>query len=395
MKDPSHSTAFVVGIGVFADGLKELEDLVVALGDAAELAIVLLPQLDATTCSMLPDLLRRQSSLPIIEVTTIESLEAGCVYLCPVEALIELRGNVVVTRRINPDQAKSSLDHFFNALARELGERSAGVILSSSTDDGSTGLLALGAAGGLTFAVEADSDNARTTSTADYILPAEKIASIIAVHAALWKRIDRLQRELATTREHLEKASPSRSVRDAPSRNLWPASLEQEADRILLSDSASIATIVLDNDLHIRSFTPEAATLYVLSSADIGSPLQTTAHIAVDMPAFPKDFSCVTDWPIEDEVETLDGRWLLRRIQPYMDETNCPCGLVVTFYEFTEQHRLRMRLAAAHAVTKLLADADSFETVIPKVLNALRVSLSAEACLLWRVDNRGELLNCV
>ncbi|PAY17549.1 hypothetical protein CKO51_21035 [Rhodopirellula sp. SM50] len=174
-----------------------------------------------------------------------------------------------------------------------------------------------------------------------------------------------------------------------------PPLIRSDSDQTDLLDSLNIATLFLDNQLKIQRFTQGVAALYQLSSTDIGRPLQSVTHFAVEMPPYPGDVTLVANAPVEDEVETQDGRWFLRRVQPYADDTTGRDGLVVTFYEVTEQHQLRMRLAAAHAVTKLLADADSFETVIPKVLKALRSSLSAEACLLWRVDAQAEFMTCV
>jgi PAS domain S-box-containing protein len=174
---------------------------------------------------------------------------------------------------------------------------------------------------------------------------------------------------------------------------------QSDSDRQNLLDSTNIAILFVDDEMEIRSFTPGVTAIYNLIPTDIGRPLGHTTHRAVDMPAFPADSSRVENWPIEDEVETQTGRWFLRRIQPYMNANNERNGLVVTFYEFTEHKKLRMRLAAAHAVARLLANAESVEAVLPSVLKALRESLEAEVCLLWLVNERGgkrdKFLTCV
>ncbi|QDV26501.1 PAS domain S-box protein [Aureliella helgolandensis] len=201
--------------------------------------------------------------------------------------------------------------------------------------------------------------------------------------------------ELLSMNEELQSANEELETSKEEIQVVLGRIAQSESDQRNLLDSTKIATLFLDNEMHIRSFTPGVTSLYNLISTDIGRPLRHITHTSVEMPPFPDDLSLVGDLVVEDEVETQDGLWYMRRIQPYVNERKQRDGLVVTFYDITEQKKLRMRLAAAHAVTQLLADADSFETVIPRVLNALRVSLSAEVCLLWRIDSRGEFLNCV
>ena len=49
-------------------------------------------------------------------------------------------------------QLNLAIDHFFESLAQECGSRAIGVILSGSGSNGTRGLRAIKAAGGLTFA---------------------------------------------------------------------------------------------------------------------------------------------------------------------------------------------------------------------------------------------------
>ncbi len=164
---------------------------------------------------------------------------------------------------------------------------------------------------------------------------------------------------------------------------------KSDSDRQNLLVSTNIAILFVNDEMEIRSFTPGVTALYDLIPTDVGRPLHHITHAAVDMPSYLADSTRVGCWPIEDEVETQSGHWFLRRIQPYMNGHNERDGLVITFYEITEQKKLRMRLAAAHAVTSLLAEAESVEAVLPTVLKALRESLEAEVCLLWLVNERG------
>lgn len=201
--------------------------------------------------------------------------------------------------------------------------------------------------------------------------------------------------ELLSMNEELQSANEELETSKEEIQTVLGQIAQSEANQKNLLDSTRIATLFLGNDLRIRSFTSGVTALYNLLPTDVGRPLQHITHTSVEMPPFPDAQTRLDKLPVEDEVETQDGRWYIRRIQPYVTDQKPSDGLVVTFYEITEQKKLRMRLAAAHAVTKLLADADSLEAVIPKVLKALREAMSAEVCLLWRVDERGEYLSCV
>ncbi|MCM2374301.1 PAS domain S-box protein [Aporhodopirellula aestuarii] len=407
MSDQSHFTPCVVGVGVSADGVEAFQKLVAAFDDAADMAIVLAPHVDPETRSQLHNFLCNQTSLSIVEVSDREEIAAGCVYISPSQSLLELDGdNAIIAHPESSNLEANSIDHLFYSIARQRGEYAVGVILSASESDGTFGLNSISDAGGMTFAHNAESAMGAMgaiTTVADFVMPAAKIAATIRKQFAQWKKIEQLQRKLSAASMRLEQLTQPVEQQSNDNGLVMPPAkghvspvraAPSESDQSYLLDSTNIATLFLDESLCIRSFTPGVTSIYHVTSNDVGRPLQTVSHTATAMPPIPNAVSLVKNGPVEDEVETQDDRWFLRRIQPYGDETNRD-GLVVTFYEITEQHRLRMRLAAAHAVTKLLADADSFETVIRKVLNALRVSLSAEVCLLWRVDERGEFLKCV
>ena len=200
--------------------------------------------------------------------------------------------------------------------------------------------------------------------------------------------------ELLSMNEELQSANEELETSKEEIQAALDRIARSDMDRQNLLDSTKIATLFVDDDLHIRSFTSGMTAIYNLIPTDVGRPLLHTTHTVIDMPVYPAEPAKVEQWPIEDEVESQSGRWFLRRIQPYLAADNRRDGMVVTFYDITEQSRLRMRLAAAHGVASLLADADSFETVIPQVLSTLRKSLAAEACLLWLVNDQSQELQC-
>ncbi len=192
--------------------------------------------------------------------------------------------------------------------------------------------------------------------------------------------------ELVSMNEELQSANEELESSKEEIQTALARIAQSESDQRNLLHSSRIATLFVDDKLNIRSFTPGVTDIYNLIPTDMGRPLADITHAAVEMPGYPPDPTNVQQWPIEDEVETQAGQWFLRRIQPYTDDNGRNDGLVLTFYDITEQKQTAMRLATDNAVTSLLAEAESFEEVIPEVLRAIRVSLEAEACLLWLVE---------
>jgi PAS domain S-box-containing protein len=126
--------------------------------------------------------------------------------------------------------------------------------------------------------------------------------------------------ELETSREEIQSAN------DALART--------NSDLENLLTSTRIATIFLDEGLNIQRFTPAVTEIYNLISSDTGRPLSHITHGAKAMPPIPAA-SLQSDQAVEDEVETEDGRWYIRRILPYRDTEVRQQGLVITFVDVT------------------------------------------------------------
>ncbi len=150
-KDPQ--TFFVAGIGASAGGLEALIQLISALNSTINCSFVVLQHLSPNYRSMLVQLIGRQSSLEVVSAEDGQELRPGCVFVAPPRWDLVLEQNRL--RRVEPlpDIApKPSVTRFLNSLASEIGEYAIGVILSGTGTDGSAGIRAVKAGGGLTFA---------------------------------------------------------------------------------------------------------------------------------------------------------------------------------------------------------------------------------------------------
>jgi two-component system CheB/CheR fusion protein len=181
----------VAGVGASAGGLEALQQLFKPLPMDCGLSFVVIQHLSPTYKSAMDQLLSRATALPVIQIENNLKVEPGHIYLSPPDKLVSMtRGKFRLTA-LKPSGRRRFLpiDHFFNVLATQKKEAAVCIILSGSASDGTQGLKAVKAAGGLTFVQSPDDagyagmpESAIATQMVDFILPAAKISEkLIAV----------------------------------------------------------------------------------------------------------------------------------------------------------------------------------------------------------------------
>lgn len=184
-QQPSDQALFpVVGIGASAGGLEAFTRLFTHLPDDTGMAFVLVQHLDPNYRSMLIELLSRATQMPVVEVQNGMLLEPNRVHVIPPNTRMTLTDGVLQLAAREKTQGRyMPIDAFFCSLARELGSRAIGVILSGADGDGALGLEEIKAAEGITFAQSEDSaqfsdmpHQAAATGQVDFILPPQAIA---------------------------------------------------------------------------------------------------------------------------------------------------------------------------------------------------------------------------
>lgn len=144
---------WVVGIGSSAGGLEALQAFVSHLPKNLNAAVIVAQHLAPHAKSMLVELLSRQSTLPVSVAIDGEKLKAGQIYIVPPNHDIDLCENSLYLHQAGQEtRPKPSVDTFFQSLARTWGAHSVGIILSGTGTDGTQGIQAVQAAGGLTLA---------------------------------------------------------------------------------------------------------------------------------------------------------------------------------------------------------------------------------------------------
>jgi len=175
----------IVGIGASAGGLEVFKRLLVDLPDDTGFALVLIQHLDPNHQSLLSEILARATAMPVHEASDGMRLEANHIYVIPENVdLTVAHGALKLSRRSQTAGSHMPIDRFLQSAADQCGSRAIGVILSGAGSDGSAGVEAIKAAGGVTFAQEAATakfasmpQSAISTGCVDFILPPEGIAA--------------------------------------------------------------------------------------------------------------------------------------------------------------------------------------------------------------------------
>ena len=167
MDDPTTSSdaraVAIVAIGASAGGLEALRQLFAQVPLDTGMAFVVIQHLDPTRPSMLTDVLAGDIDMPVAEVTDGMVVEPDHVYVIPPGADLGLRQGVLVLRERAPGRKiHLPIDGFFRELAEEQPDRAIGVVLSGSAFDGTEGLRAIRAAGGITCAQDPESAQFRS-----------------------------------------------------------------------------------------------------------------------------------------------------------------------------------------------------------------------------------------
>ncbi len=185
----------IVGIGASAGGLEAFTQLIRELPAATGAAYVLVQHLDPTHESALPELLARSTALPVIEVRETVRVEADTLYIMPAAMDITITdGYLKLMPRSLSQGRHMPIDYFFRSLAEVQAEQAIGVILSGTGSDGTLGLQAIKASGGICLAQEPQSAkyggmpwSAITAGCVDTILPADALAREIARLADIFR----------------------------------------------------------------------------------------------------------------------------------------------------------------------------------------------------------------
>ena len=177
----------IVGVGASAGGLEAFTQFLEALPLDTGMGFVLVQHLDPEHESSLKQILSRATSLPATEIEHNQPVKPNNIYIIPPDTTLRIaNGRLQLIPRPKTRTPHRPIDTFFESLASDRAERAIGVVLSGTANDGTVGLEAIKAAGGITFAQDASAKydsmprSAVAAGCVDLVLSPSGIAEEIA-----------------------------------------------------------------------------------------------------------------------------------------------------------------------------------------------------------------------
>ncbi|AZI44122.1 chemotaxis protein [Deinococcus psychrotolerans] len=173
----------VVGIGGSAGALDGYERFFLGLPPVTGLAFVVVPHLDPGHRGLMPDILRRCTSLPVLQIEDGMVLQGDQVYIIPPGFSLSILNGVLQLGDL-ADVKGSVIDTFFAALAADQREHTVGIVLSGMGTDGTRGIQAIKRWGGQVLVQDPSTaeyasmpSSAVATHLADAVLPPDDLAA--------------------------------------------------------------------------------------------------------------------------------------------------------------------------------------------------------------------------
>ncbi len=177
----------IIVVGASAGGVETLTQLVGSLPKRLPAAVFVVLHVPPTGSSVLPQILQRAGLLPCAFARDGEAIERGRIYVAPPDhhLLVTPRG-VRLYRGPSENGHRPAVDPLFRSAAVSFGPRVVGVVLSGTRDDGTSGLHAIKAHGGIAVVQDPETAlfpgmprSAIENVAVDYVLPIDQIGPLL------------------------------------------------------------------------------------------------------------------------------------------------------------------------------------------------------------------------
>jgi two-component system chemotaxis response regulator CheB len=250
----------VVAVAASAGGVEALTNFVGHLPpDFGAVTLVVL-HLPPGGPSVLPSILARAAKLPVVHAEAGLPLRPGVVIVAPPGHHLVVRDHQTdLIRGPRENGHRPSADALFRSAALAYGDRSAGVVLSGTMDDGAAGLRAIGLADGLTIAQE----------PSEAAFPGMPRAAIAEAHPSIVCRVADMAEHLVTWMSKL----PTDDAIDEPSEADQTMSYSEHALRNELSEFTCPecgGTLWLDNSMGAERFRCRVGHTFSFRGLQVG-----------------------------------------------------------------------------------------------------------------------------
>lgn len=187
----NQATDLVVGVGTSAGGLEALKRFFSAVPHDTQLSFIIVQHMDPAHSSMLAEILQRETDFICTQAVDNEPIKPGHAYVIPPGQFIEVANHTLhIVKQQDHRGTRMAVDHLFRSLAQAYRSRAVGLLFSGAGNDGTAGLRALKAAGGLAIVQTPESAqyasmprSAVLAGVVDECLPLEDIPALLSDYA--------------------------------------------------------------------------------------------------------------------------------------------------------------------------------------------------------------------
>jgi two-component system CheB/CheR fusion protein len=182
---------YIVGIGASAGGLEAFEAVFRNMPENPGMAFVLVPHLDPTHASILPQLVQKCTKMQVMQVEDGLKVLPNTVYIVPPNNdLAMLHGTLQLIEPTGSRAVRLPINYFFRSLAQDQREKAICIVLSGMGTDGALGLRAIKGELGMamvqaqeTAKFDSMPRSAIETGLVDYVLPPQKMGKHLIEYA--------------------------------------------------------------------------------------------------------------------------------------------------------------------------------------------------------------------
>ncbi len=177
----------IVGIGASAGGLESFSTFFAHMPNDSNIAFVLLPHLDPTHNSLMPELLSKKTAMPVCEASENMQVQGDHVYILPPGKLLFISGgHLHLSPNVKSRTQWVAIEYFLRSLALDQGEHCVAIILSGTGSHGTLSFSDIKLAGGMIIAQDPASTtynqmpiNAINTGLVDVIARPENMPMLL------------------------------------------------------------------------------------------------------------------------------------------------------------------------------------------------------------------------
>ncbi|MCX4242632.1 CheR family methyltransferase [Paraliomyxa miuraensis] len=214
------------------------------------------------------------------------------------------------------------------------------------------------------------------------------------------EELQSVNEELEATTEELRSLNEELSTVNAQLREKVEQLESAHDDIANFFSSARIATLFLDERLCIKRSTPAANELVRLDAHDQGRFVGDIARELLQNDLVQQAQQVLDHLEARaDEIQTTDGRWIIRRVLPYRTETRRIEGVVVTFADVTDLKTTAEQLAVReqqHAVIARLGlralEEPDLQTFLEHAVREVQLTLGTDLCKVLELQPGGRTL---